>query len=85
MVKSVRKNILKCGIYQLVQLRNNIMKICKNCIREFNEREDDIHNPMVKLGMIFLEHTAEANVTDYCQECREELGILNVIGFKKCI
>jgi len=56
------------------------MKICKNCSREFNEKEDDSHNPMVELGKIFLEHTGKVDVNDYCPECREELGMLNVVG-----
>jgi hypothetical protein len=57
------------------------MKICKNCFREFNEREDDSHNPMAKPGKFFLEHTGEINVNDYCPEYREELGMLNLAGF----
>jgi hypothetical protein len=61
---------------------NNIMKVCKNCFREFDEQEDDGHNPMVELGKIFLEHTTEVNPADYCLECREELGMLNVAGFE---
>lgn len=59
------------------------MKICKNCFREFDEHGDDNHNPMVKLGMIFLEHTSEVNPGDYCPKCREELGVMNLIGFEK--
>ena len=58
------------------------MKICKNCSREFSEREDDSHSPMVELGKIFLEHTTNTDATDYCPECREELGMLNVAGFE---
>ena len=59
------------------------MKICKNCCREFDDREDDGHNPMLELAMIFLEATGEVNVTDYCPEFREELGLLNLAGFGK--
>lgn len=61
------------------------MKICNNCFKEFNERDDynSNPNPMEKLGMIFLEATGEINVTDYCPECREELGLLNLAGFEK--
>lgn len=58
------------------------MKLCKNCFREFDEQEDDISpNPMKELGEIFLEHTGEVNPADYCPECREELGLLNIAGF----
>ncbi len=59
------------------------MKFCKNCYREFNEREDDALNPIDELGKIFLEATGDTNVTDYCPECREELGLVNLVGFEK--
>ncbi len=59
------------------------MKICSKCFREFNEREDTDYNPAVALGDIFLEHTAGANGADLCPECREELGMLNLMGFGK--
>ena len=54
------------------------MKVCKNCSQDFNEIENDSQNPMVELGKIFLKHVGEVNVNDYCPECREELGMLNV-------
>ena len=57
------------------------MKICKNCFREFDEQEDDILNLVKEVGEIFLEHTGEMKPADYCPECREELGLLNIIGF----
>jgi hypothetical protein len=70
------------GVQKILNnVANDIMKICKNCFREFDEREDNNHNPMVELGNIFIEHTTEVNPVDYCPECREELGILNVAGF----
>lgn len=59
------------------------MKICKNCFQEFDEREDNNHNPMVELGNIFIEHTTEVNPADYCHECREEQGMINVVGFER--
>jgi hypothetical protein len=37
---------------------------------------------MLELGRIFLEHTTEVNPNDYCPECREELGIMNLVGFE---
>lgn len=57
------------------------MRICKNCFREFDEQEDEIRNPMVQLGEIFLEHATVINPADYCPECREEFGVSNVAGF----
>lgn len=58
------------------------MKICKNCFREFDGQEEDFRNPITELGEIFLEHTSGINPADYCPECREELGLLNIAGFK---
>ena len=59
-----------------------IMKICKNCYREFNEREDDALSPINELVKIFLESMRETCITDYCPECREELGLVNIAGFE---
>ena len=36
---------------------------------------------MMELGKIFLEHTTEVDPSDFCHECREEFGMLNVVGF----
>ena len=59
------------------------MKICKNCFREFDAQEGDSHNPISELGKIFLEHTTGDNPADYCPECREELGMINLAGFEE--
>ena len=56
------------------------MKICKNCFREFDEQADDSHDPMSELGKIFFEHTTGDNPTDYCPECRQELGMMTLAG-----
>lgn len=37
---------------------------------------------MAELGKIFLEHTAGDNPADYCPECREEPGMMNIAGFE---
>jgi len=59
------------------------MKICSKCFGEFNEREDTGNNPVVELGDIFFEFTTEDNSDDLCPQCREELGMLNLVGFEK--
>jgi len=38
---------------------------------------------MSELGKIFLDHTSGDNPADYCPECREELGMMNIVGFEK--
>jgi hypothetical protein len=59
------------------------MKICSKCFSEFNEREGADYNLALELGDIFMEHTIESNGSDLCPECREEFGMLNLIGFGK--
>jgi hypothetical protein len=62
--------------------KKTIMKICSKCFREFDEREDTNYHPPVELGNIFMEDTVDADSADLCLECREELGMLNIAGFR---
>jgi len=57
------------------------MKICKRCFREFTEDENLYQSPAGELADIFLETTGAENSHDLCPKCREELGMLNLIGF----
>jgi hypothetical protein len=59
------------------------MKICSKCLREFEERENSNYNPVVALGDIYWERTIGDNGADLCPECREELGMFNLIGSGK--
>ena len=57
------------------------MKICKRCFQEFTEDENLYDSPATELANIFLKNTGAENVHDLCLQCREELGILNLMGF----
>jgi hypothetical protein len=58
------------------------MKICKRCFQEFAEDENLYQSPVKELADIFSESNGEESVKDHCPQCREELGILNLMGFE---
>jgi hypothetical protein len=55
-------------------------KQCKRCFQEFAEDENLFQSPARDLADIFLETTGAENSHDLCPQCREELGMLNLIG-----
>ena len=58
------------------------MKLCKKCFREFDENDKMEDSPARELGDIFLSETGNVDIEDICPQCREELGILNLLGFR---
>ena len=57
------------------------MKICKLCQKAF---EDDLareENPAEAIGNIFLENGTEVEANEICPECKEDAGILMLLGF----
>jgi len=56
------------------------MKICKQCFREFEEEDIDI-SPPEELANIFLQDLGVEDINDLCPQCREELGVINILGF----
>lgn len=56
------------------------MKTCKRCFREFEE-DDQYMSPAEELADIFLQDIGVEDVNDLCPQCREELGIMNILGF----
>ena len=62
------------------------MKVCQNCFQEFEDEAVTTASPVEVLGEIFLE-TMGGNNPDIqdgrnlCPVCREELGIINLLGF----
>ena len=58
------------------------MKLCKRCFREFGVDEDSDYSPAKELGDIFISDMGENDVEGICPECREELGMMNLMGFK---
>ena len=59
------------------------MKICKRCFREFDESEVDVVDvsPATELADIFLRDIGVEDINDLCTQCREELGVMNLLGF----
>ena len=57
------------------------MKLCKKCFKEFDGHDNIEDSPARERGDIFLSETGYVDIEDICPECREELGIINLIGF----
>ncbi len=56
------------------------MKRCKRCDKPFMEDENR-YNHISDLGEIYLEEVGNVDVQDLCPKCREDLGIMNLLGF----
>ena len=59
------------------------MKLCKRCFREFDEDESVEYSPARELGDIFISGVGNIDVQEICPECREELGVMTLLGFKQ--
>ena len=57
------------------------MKICKQCLREFEDRIPVDFSPIQELGELFLDDVATEEGKELCPDCREEMGVLNLLGF----
>jgi len=57
------------------------MSICDRCFREYDEKEGFM-SPMEVIGNIFME-TVRSGVYRLCPKCKEELGIMNLLGVEK--
>ncbi len=55
-------------------------KICSECRREFTG-DDSIPTPVDVLGQIFIDAMGVQDAGNICPKCREDLGILNLLGF----
>ncbi|HLA27359.1 MAG TPA: hypothetical protein VJZ49_05640 [Syntrophales bacterium] len=56
------------------------MKICKRCLQEFDENENFCDNPATELADIFLESAGAESAHDLCLQCKQELGMANLMG-----
>jgi len=59
------------------------VKICKRCFREFEESEVDVVDvsPATELADIMLQDIGVEDINDLCPQCREELGVMDLLGF----
>jgi hypothetical protein len=58
------------------------LKLCKRCFKEFDEDENIDFSPARSLGDIFVSGASNIDVRDLCPECREDLGVMNLMGFR---
>lgn len=58
------------------------MQTCKRCFREFEEDGIDI-SPPEELADIVLLDTGTEDINDLCPQCREELGLMSLMGVWK--
>ncbi len=58
------------------------MKLCKKCFRKFDENDKMEDSSARELGDIFISGMGDVDIEDICPECREELGIINLMGFR---
>jgi len=56
------------------------MKICKRCFREFEE-DDQYVSPGEIVANIMIRDIGVEDINDLCPQCREELGVMNLLGF----
>lgn len=57
------------------------IKICKRCFREFNEENVLEVSPATELADVMLQNIGIEDINDLCPECREDLGVMNLLGF----
>jgi hypothetical protein len=57
------------------------MKICRRCLREYDDSISAHWNPADELGELFLEATDPVGENDLCPDCLEETGIFTLLGF----
>ena len=58
------------------------MKICKKCFKEFENNYTIEDSSARELGDIFISDIGDVDIEDICPECREEFGIMNLMGFR---
>ncbi len=60
-----------------------LMQTCKRCLREFEESEIGVVDvsPATELADIMLRDISVEDINDLCPQCREELGVMNLLGF----
>jgi len=56
------------------------MKKCRNCGQLFDETQEVEGDPALELAHIYLE-SIETVQNELCPPCREELGMMNLLGF----
>jgi hypothetical protein len=71
---------MKCPLFG--RRRGQGLKLCKRCFKEFDEDESMDYGPARDLGDIFVSGAYNIDIRELCPECREELGVMNLMGFR---
>jgi hypothetical protein len=58
-----------------------MMKKCPRCLQLFEEREVLGESPIEELADMFLVSDGDANPEDESPECKEEVGMITILGF----
>jgi hypothetical protein len=58
------------------------LNICPRCLKHYEDMEQ-YTSPMEELGAIFLRSTGREDNDQLCPDCKEELGMMNLIGFNQ--
>jgi len=57
------------------------MKTCRRCLREFDAHVPADYSPAQEIGELFLDAADPEGGNELCPDCREEMGMLNLLGF----
>jgi len=59
------------------------VKTCKRCFRGFEEPKVDVVDvsPATELADIMLRDIDVEDINDLCPQCREETGVMDLLGF----
>jgi len=57
-----------------------MVKICKRCAKEYDDHEGAT-TTAGELGQICLESIGDEHADQLCPDCKEEVGILNLLVF----
>jgi hypothetical protein len=58
-----------------------MLKTCKRCLREFEEDLGTDISPANELADVMLQDLGIDDINNLCPQCREELGVMNLLGF----
>jgi hypothetical protein len=58
-----------------------VLKTCPLCHREFDSRDTGDDSPAGGIGSLFLEAAGGLDPEELCPDCREEIGVFNLLGF----
>ena len=58
-----------------------MITICDNCLMEYSDENGPV-TPAEELGQFMIDAMQPQDTPSFCPNCREELGILYLLGFE---